>query len=236
MLQPRTYPELLGKALVLEADPFMAMVDDDEPWAEGLFMVVVIGLAVGLARLIGGWLTAAALPPLDATVEALIHGWQQLNAQFGLGIDPATADATIRSLADLSAGYNGIGGGWATLFVLVATPTGFVLQWLIYAAIAHVAARLMGGTGSFSQTLGALALVMAPQVLRLLTAVPFVSVSGLLLFVWSVLISYRALEVAHELPWGKAAWSAILPPVVITVLIAGVTALATLFLAVGGGA
>ena len=236
MLQPRTYPEMLGKALVLEADPFIAMVDDDEPWAEGLFMVVVVGLTVGLARLIGGWLTAAALPPLDATIEALINGWQQLNAQLGLGIDPAAADAAIRSVVDLAAGYNGMGGGWTSLFVLVATPTGFVLQWLFYALIAHLVARLMGGTGTFSQTLGALALVMAPQGLRILTAIPFVSVSGLLLIVWSMLISYRALEVAHELPWRRAAWTAVIPPVVVTVLIAGVVVLTGIVLALGGGA
>lgn len=234
MLRPRTYPEMLGKALVLEADPFIAMVDDDDPWAEGLFMVVIIGLAVGAARLIGGWLTAAALPPMDASLAAVINAWQQLNAQLGLGVDPAGADASIRRIADLIAAYNGFGGGWATLFVLVATPTGFVLQWLLYAFVAFFVARLMGGTGSLSQTLGAMALIMAPQLLRLLTAIPFVSVSGLLLLVWSLLISYRALAVAHELPWQKAVWTTLLPPLLLMLIGAGVTLLTALVLAVGG--
>lgn len=32
MLQPTSYPRLLGQALTLEPDPFVEMADDDNPW------------------------------------------------------------------------------------------------------------------------------------------------------------------------------------------------------------
>ena len=53
MLQPRSYPELVAKALVLENEPFETMVDDDAPWLEGLVLVAVVSLAGGVAVAIG---------------------------------------------------------------------------------------------------------------------------------------------------------------------------------------
>ena len=73
MLQPRTYPELLGKALTFDADPFIVMVDDDEPWIEGLFMTVLIGILAGGAQIIGGWLLTLSMPPSDAVLEAVLE-------------------------------------------------------------------------------------------------------------------------------------------------------------------
>ncbi len=74
MLQPKSYPEMLGKALVFEAEPFMTMVDDDNPWAEGLFMVVLMGVLVGLAQIVGVLLTAAIMPDSEALLTALLAG------------------------------------------------------------------------------------------------------------------------------------------------------------------
>ena len=81
MLQPRSYPELLGKALFLEAEPFVTMIDDDNPWVEGLFLIVTVGVLVGAAQFIGGVLLTFSLPPvaaLEATINAALR-------QLGLG-------------------------------------------------------------------------------------------------------------------------------------------------------
>ena len=75
MLQPKTYPKMLGKALFFEADPFVVMVDDDEPWQEGLFMTVLVGLAIGLTRVIGGLLLTASLPAPNAVRAAFLRAW-----------------------------------------------------------------------------------------------------------------------------------------------------------------
>lgn len=236
MLRPRTYPEMLGKALVLEADPFMTMVDDDEPWAEGLFLIIVTGVLVGLAQFIGGLLMTASLPPADALLEAFLFGWRQLDGAFGLSADPAAADLALRQSYSTWAVLGGYGGGWARLLVLISTPMGLIVQWLFFGLIGHGLARVLGGAGTLNKTLGATALMVAPQTLRLLTVVPFVSVGSLLLVVWSVLIAYRAFEVAHELPWRRAVWAALLPPLVLLLLGAALSALIGLFLSVGGGA
>ena len=71
MLQPKKYPEMLGKALVFEAEPFIDMVDDDEPWAEGLFLVVLVGVLVGIAQIVGALLTAASMPQPEALLNCV---------------------------------------------------------------------------------------------------------------------------------------------------------------------
>ena len=91
MLQPRTYPELIGKTLVLEAEPFITMIEDDDPWVEGLFLTLCIGLLVGAAQLIGGLLLTATMPPADAVFEALWRAWQQL------GLDSAADPELIKN-------------------------------------------------------------------------------------------------------------------------------------------
>lgn len=209
MLQPQTYPRLLGQALTLEPDPFVEMVDDDNPWIEGLFFAFVLGLTIALARLFGGLLLSASLPPSDAVLETLAISLKQL-----LSATPAqqtSAEAFLRQLWPWITPLFNYGSGWLGLLGLIVTPLALIGQWLLYASLSHAAARLLGGNGSLSQTLGALALSMAPRILLVATVVPFASVSALLLHSWGLLIAYRGLEVAHDLPPGKAAAAALIP-------------------------
>ncbi len=209
MLQPQTYPRLLGQALTLEPDPFVAMVDDDNPWIEGLFFAFVLGLLIALARLLGGLLLSASLPPPDAVLETLAISLKQV-----LSATPAqqtSAEATLRQLWPWITPLFNYGSGWLGLLGLIVTPLAFIGQWLLYASIRPAAARLRGASASLSQTLGALALSMAPRILLVATVVPFASVSALLLHSWGLLIAYRGLEVAHNLPPGKAAAAALIP-------------------------
>jgi hypothetical protein len=93
---------------------------------------------------------------------------------------------------------------------IVTIPLGLVIRWIIYGLLAFVFARWLGGTGSLSETLGVLALAVAPQVLNVLTLLPFVEM-GSLVSVWGILCAYFGLKVAHKLPWGRAAWATLLP-------------------------
>ena len=129
MLQPRTYPKMLGKALFFEADPFVVMVDDDEPWQEGLFMIVLVGLSIGLAQLIGGLLLTASLPAPAAVREAFLRAWHVT------GVDlPAEAvvsgDVLIDNIFQWMGLLSGYGVGWDRLFVLIWIPLALILQWL----------------------------------------------------------------------------------------------------------
>jgi hypothetical protein len=219
MLQPKTYPTMLGKALVFEADPFIVMIDDDEPWQEGLFMTVLVGFLIGLAQWIGGLLMTASLPPSNAVLALILQAFRTA------GFSPDTAariEGVVNNGWHWLGFFSGYGSGWAGLWMLIGVPLFLVLQWLLFGLIGHMVAKGMGGVGALDQTLGAMALMVAPQALLLFRVIPFVSVSGALLFVWSLLVAYRAMEVAHQLPWRRAAWATVIPALVILVL-AGAT-------------
>jgi hypothetical protein len=218
MLQPRSYPELIGKTLVLEAEPFIIMADDDEPWAEGLFFTLVIGLLAGIAQLIGNLLMTASLPPTAGVTEALVQGWRQWQPAGNAG---AIAEANFRQLISLLFTWNGYGSGWYHLFALLLTPAALLATWLVVGGVVYLTARALGGQGSFNQTLGATALMAAPHVLSLFRIVPFVNVNLFLLIVWSTLIVYRAAEVTHDLAWRQAVWVALAPLALFFVLAVG---------------
>ncbi len=88
MLNPRAYPELVAKALVLDDDPFIALMDDDDPWVEGLAIVTVVSLIAGLAKTIGSLLTAASLPAPDLVYTVLIQTWRQFATLTNFVVHP----------------------------------------------------------------------------------------------------------------------------------------------------
>ncbi len=102
--------------------------------------------------------------------------------------------------------------------MLISTPMTALLWWVFFGLLAFAVARIMGGHGSLTATLGTTALAVAPMVLQFLMLVPFASVSGAVVTLWGLLIGYRGIQIAHELPWQKAALAAIIP--FATVLIA----------------
>jgi hypothetical protein len=234
MLQPRTYPELLGKALFLDAEPFITMTDDDNPWVEGMFLVALVGFAAGIAKMIGGWLTLASAPAAGAMLEAVLPAWRALGPLIPLG-EPALTEADFRQIWSVASGAFAIAGRSSQIMVLVITPTVLLAQWLLVGAVSFAAARWLGGRGTLNQTLGATALFVAPQLLNLVSAAPFVQVSGLLLTTWGLLIAYRGLEVAHELPWQRAAIAALAAPALGLLLMLGTVSMIGLALLAGGG-
>ena len=184
MLEPRTYPSLIGKALMLEPAAFIEMVEDDEPVAEGLFFTVVLGALIGVAQFIGGLLYSASMPPAAAMQPVVL---QAANSIFGAA--GFSADSLVRQWWSLYTLFGGYDTGWLRLFNLVWEPFFLLVQWLVIGLIVFGVAKAQGGSGTLAQTLGATALIAAPSGLLLFTVVPFVSVSALLLWVWSILIT-----------------------------------------------
>ncbi len=210
MLQPHSYPRLLGQALVLEPDPCVVLADDDNPWIEGLFLITLLGTGVGLARLIGGALAGASLPPPEALLQTMVQALRQAQAAPAL---EAVLHQVWPGLA-LLLGH----GGWLRLYLVVATPLAMILFWLLYGFLAYGSARLLGGQGGLNATLGVLALAAAPWIFGLAQVLPFVRVPTLLLVVWGLLIAYRGLEVAHDLPTDRAVLATVLPMCVLLFL------------------
>ena len=234
MLQPKTYPALVGKALVLDAEPFLTLVEDDNPWVEGLFFVTCVGTLAAAAGLVGGLLLTASLPDVGAVRETLIQGVQHLLPLVAPAADASAVETALRANWPWAAGVMGYGVGLARLFGALLTPVGLVAQWLLLGLTAHAAAKVLGGTGKLGQTLGATALASAPHVLAALTVVPFVTVPWLLLTVWRLLIAYRAVAVAHDLPWQRAALAVLAAPALLLLLAVVGAALMGLLMALGG--
>jgi hypothetical protein len=204
MLQPRTYPTLLGQTLVLEPAPFIALAEDDEPVAEGLFLTAIVGLLVGVAQFVGGLLFSWVMPSAAAVQTVLAQAAPALD-HLGLGALGSRA-ARLWDWGTLFYGYE---TGWLRIFNLVWEPFTLLVQWLVVGIVVFAVARALGGTGTLKQTLGATALVAAPSLLLFVNVLPFTTVSALLLQVWGLLIVYRAVEVAHELDWRRAAFAAV---------------------------
>lgn len=208
MIQPQNYPRLIGQALVLEPEPFVEMVDDDNPWVEGLFLCACIGVLTAVAQVLGGLLLTGSLPPAEVVLNTLLQALRQLVANAETLLEVERTLGEIWPLLSLSSGY---GSGWLRLLTLVVTPFGLIVQWLLFGITGHLIARAVGGQGSLGQTLGAMALSNGPRLLYILTIIPFVSIGGILIHVWGILIAYRGMEVAHELPPTRAALAVVGP-------------------------
>lgn len=227
MLQPRSYPEFVAKALVLDNDPFEAMVDDDNPWMEGFVIVMSVSLLGGIALAIGTFLTALTLPDPNVTFTAVVQGWRQIASVTTLpSAEVERIISDIWSVATVTTGY---AGGWSHLLPILSVPGMALIWWVFFSVISFGIGRAFGGTGTLSATFGAAALIVAPQILLVISIVPFASAGSLLLAVWGLLIGYRAIHVAQEINWRYAALTTLI--VYLAALI--VIALASAAFAVG---
>lgn len=230
MIQPQNYPRLIGQALVLEPEPFVEMVDDDNPWVEGLFLCACIGVLTAVAQVLGGLLLTGSLPPAEVVLNTLLQALRQLVANAETLLEVERTLGEIWPLLSLSSGY---GSGWLRLLTLVVTPFGLIAQWLLFGITGHLIARAVGGQGSLGQTLGAMALSNGPRLLYILTIIPFVSIGGILIHVWGILIAYRGMEVAHELPPTRAALAVVGPWLLVLVSLVVGGGLGALIVVVG---
>jgi hypothetical protein len=212
MIQPRSYPELMAKALVLEPEPFAVMTHDDQPIIEGLVLTALVGALVGIARVVRGLLFSWAMPPAVA-LESV--------ARQAVAILPPQVEPAALALVDgwqRIGFYAGYDTGWARLISLIWVPFAFMALWLLAGLLLFAIGRMLGGTGSLRQVLGASALMVAPATLLWFTAIPFVAVSPLLPLVWGMLMLYRAAQMAHELTWQAAAWATVIAATLLLVI------------------
>ncbi|MBK7199301.1 Yip1 family protein [Candidatus Amarolinea dominans] len=212
------------RALFLEQDVYEDMRDDDNPFVEGLFIVVVISVAIALFSLVGTALARAATPDLQAMKQTVLNGLRsmpwfdqmlQAGGQQALDMFNQFYDLGWQIFPRL-AGYPDIGNAALNLVLL---PVTMILLWLLWGVVAHVVARLLGGKGTLSQTLGATALAEAPQLLSLVTVIPFVVVGGVI-GTWRMLCRYTALKTVHGLSWPRAVAATLLPGILFGILIA----------------
>lgn len=216
------------EALLFKEDAYERMRGARSPVVQALVLILIIGVAVALLGVIGDVLAWATTPDLDEIRQVVLDymmrmpWWQEM-----VRADPAAARIFQEwyergwDFFPTMFGAPSIGGAFLDI---IFTPVRLILYWVIYGLLAYIFARWMGGTADLSQTLGVLGLAVMPVALNALTMLPYVSL-GSLVGVWSILMAYIGLKVAHKLTWAQAVWVTLLPFIL---FLAGIIAVACL--------
>ncbi len=204
---------LVFRALFLDHEAFEELRDDDNPFVEGLFLVVLIGFISALLSLVGQVLAWAVTPQVAAIKDVVLAALQQQSWWADLAATPESLtgfqqwwDVAWQVFPSLM----GAPAPDSAAFNLLAWPLAAMLSWLVYGMFAHGFARLLGGQGTLNSTLGVTALAYTPLLLRGLGFIPFFVIGGVLQ-TWQLLLRYKALRTAHGLSWDRALWATLLP-------------------------
>lgn len=230
---------LVFRALFLDGEAFDELRDDDNPFVEGLFLLILIGLIAAALALVGQVLAWGSVPRTAVIQDVVLRAIQQQpwwSAVSGdaqaLSVFQQIWDAAWRLFPPLF----GAPDPTRAAFNLLVWPIWLVLSWLVYTALAHGFARMLGGRGGFNAALGATALSFTPFLVNGLSLVPFVVFGGVL-NTWQLILRYKAVRSAHRLSWGPALAATLLPYLLyLVVWVVLGTLLALIVTAVVGGA
>ena len=202
---------LIGRGLFLEPAAYDEAADSDNPFVEGLFLVILIGVVVAVAGVIGQAIGWAMTPDLGELKQLIYDGLLQ-SPLFEMMRENATAFAQFKQNYDL---------GWqiseffspnvTNIFAgLFLAPLGLLIAWLWFALIAHGVAKVLGGKGSLQETLGATALALSPALLNVFGILPTITVAAV--GIWTLLARYVAVRRVHEnLTWGRSLVAVVSP-------------------------
>jgi hypothetical protein len=213
---------LVLQALFLDSDAYDQVRDDDNPFIEGLFLIVIVAAGVALLGFIGQALAWISIPSMDAIKEVILRTLQQMPWWSAMADNAQAYESFLQSWDT----------GWRVMPALfgapdpmrgavriILMPLSAVLGWLVYGLLAHAFAKLFKGAGTLNQTLGATALAYTPWLFYGLGVVPFFVMGGVL-GTWQLICRYKALRSAHQLAWGPAIWATLLPYVLAWLLVA----------------
>jgi hypothetical protein len=204
---------LVFRALFLDAAAFEELRDDDNPFVEGLFLIVLLGMVTAVLNLVGQLLAWASIPQMSA-IKGVVLGFLQQQPWWALMSADAQAVEIFKRIYDI---------GWQVFPRLAGAPdpTGAALNiltwpltllfsWLTYGLLAHLFAKVLGGHGTLNRTLGTTALAFTPWLLHGLGFIPFLVIGGVI-NTWQLILRYKAVRTAHALSWGRAFWATLLP-------------------------
>lgn len=215
---------LLGRTLLLGNEPYVAVRDGAKPGRRGFVIIlVIIGLVV-LAQLIGYWLGALTAPRLDSLQSLLYTAvvdlpWYAEQVQ----LDPTFATQFQQGYLvawealRIVLGYPTVTATGATIAAVVLLT---LLNWFIFAVLAHWLARWYGSRASFGQTLGVLALAYAPLLLRVVEIVPGAVAPTALIFLLMLATKFLALKTVHGLGSFATLFVLLAPYVIVLVVLA----------------
>jgi hypothetical protein len=230
---------LLWEALFLQPEPYAMMRDRKNPAGKGLVILIILGLVLALAAFIGSLFTWASSPNLALVQETVLKSLQQMSWWEIMAMNPQAEAIWFQIWESIwqfiqvmtPSPASGLAG-------FIFTPLNLIISWIIFGLVAHVIAKILGGQGELSQTLGVTSLAAAPQLVGLFNVFPFVVLAGI--GVWTLLARYLAIRVTHNLSWGRAVWVTLLTLLVIYLVLfflfgVGIVAFSTAMAATLGG-
>lgn len=208
---------LLWHALFLDNRAYETLRDDKSPVKRGLVILVILGLALALAGIIGTTLEWATSPSLADLKDTIWELNQQAPWWGEIESEPQAMEMfeQIWDQVWLTMGFV-FPTPLSSLSGLISKPLNLIIGWLIFGLLAHLFARALGGTANLDQTLGVLALAAAPQMLLLLTTLPYITIAGIT--TWTLVCRYMAIRVTHNLSWSRTLWVVLLPKIVLVLL------------------
>ncbi len=245
--QINRFVELWLGAMFLKREDYAYEREQKNPFGNGLVYIAVIGIILTLAGMLGAALRYATSPTPDAIKNTVLVHLQAMPFYNALSPEAMTQfeqgfDNTWDSLGSLFVGYPTDTAGVVSLAAtILTTPLGLALGWLLYGALVHLVARGWNPETSFGEMLAPLALASSPQLLNLFSVFPAVSVSGVVIALWTLVCNIVAIRVAYQTTTRRAVWGALFPILVLSVLllILGIIAMvsfASIVRAITGGA
>jgi hypothetical protein len=208
---------LVWRALCLDRTAYDELRNDDNPFVEGLYLLIIIGAATAALTLIGNVLAWLSGPDMTA-VKAVVL--QNLQVYFRSQPWWENANASPNFWPEFTRYYD---LGWQVFPVLLGSPNPataalniliwplqLLARWLVFGTLAFMSARVLRGHGDYSHTLGVLALSFVPELLKGFGVVPFLAV-GTVVSSWQILGRYQALRSVHGFSWKRAFWATVLP-------------------------
>ncbi len=209
-------------ALLFKEDAYEEMGASTSPVVKGLIFIVVVGVIIAICGLVGTGLELASIPDMGEIRDTVFFymkqmPWWDVVAQE----DPMALERFEEWYQrgwDIFPKLFGAPDMGSAALGIITVPLALLFRWLVYGLLAYLFARWLGGSGSLSKTLGVLALAVVPQVLNVLTIIPFLQV-GSIVAVWGVLCAYYGLKTAHNLSWTRAVWATLLPFILVVVVL-----------------
>ncbi len=232
------YLRLAWDALLLRDRAYEEMRASTGPFVRGLILIVLVALVFSIPAVVGKGLERLTSPDPGRIQEAVRQGLAEMPWYR------QSAAASPQFEQSFRQGYD----TWWQVFGpmlfpnplqaalgVILNPIGLVIGWLIYGFLAFLFARLLGGQGNLGQTYGTTALAVSPQLLGVISVLPYVTVPGLT--TWSVVCNYLALKHAHRLSPGRAFWATVLPYLflLLVVVLLGALVAALVVIATRGG-
>ncbi len=222
------YWHLMVGALFLRREAYEYQRDRKDSFAHGLLLIVLIGVLVALAGIVGAALRYASSPSADAIKNTvlthlqampfysqMIQPFPQVEQQFLSGYNQFW-----ENFGGVLLGFPTNTQGWSLLIAgIITTPVLWIILWIIYGALAHLIASRGAAHIEFTHVLGTLALATTPQIFSVVALFPDGGASMIALWLWSLILNGMALQTAYRISTRRAIWAALFPLLVLLVIL-----------------